>query len=70
MLCTREIPVPGSLPRCIRLLIHWNTRRRQSEVRHIYLREAVRLRPDLSGPVFSNPKGPIGSVHTRTETDQ
>lgn len=49
LMCAGEIPVPGSLPRCIRVLIHWNTESAQSEVRHIYLREATALRPDLSG---------------------
>jgi len=48
MMCACEIPVPGSLPRCIRVLLHWNTETPQGEVRHIYLREAVRLRPDLA----------------------
>ena len=48
MMCAREIPVPGGLPRCIRVLIHWNTDCAQSAIRHIYLREAVKLRPDLS----------------------
>ncbi len=38
--------VAGDLPHCIRVLIHWNTGRSQDEVRHIYLREARRLRPD------------------------
>ena len=47
MMCAREIPVPGSLPRCIRVLLHWNTDKPQSGIRHIYLREAVKLRPDL-----------------------
>jgi chorismate mutase len=47
MLCAREIPVPGSLPRCIRVLIHWNTDIEQEQVRHVYLHEAVKLRPDL-----------------------
>ena len=47
MMCAREIPVPGSLPRCIRVLLHWNTDTPQSGIRHIYLREAVKLRPDL-----------------------
>ncbi len=47
MLCAREIPVPGSLPLCIRVLIHWNTELEQSAIRHVYLREAARLRPDL-----------------------
>lgn len=50
MLCAREIPVPGSLPRTIRVLIHWNTDRLQSQVTHVYLREAERLRPDLAAP--------------------
>lgn len=49
MLCATEIPVPGSLPMCIRLLIHVNTSKRQDEIRHVYLRRAVALRPDLSG---------------------
>jgi chorismate mutase len=47
MLCAREIPVPNSLPRVIRVLVHWNTEISQSEIRHVYLREAVKLRPDL-----------------------
>jgi chorismate mutase len=47
LLCAREIPVPGSLLLCIRLLLHWNTEMPQSEVRHVYLREAAGLRPDL-----------------------
>jgi len=49
MMCAREIPVPESLPLCIRVLIHWNTDREQSAVKHVYLREAVVLRPDLVG---------------------
>ena len=48
MMCAREIPVPGSLPRVIRVLIHWNTERAQHEIVHVYLREAVKLRPDLA----------------------
>jgi chorismate mutase len=47
MLCAREIPVPNSLSRVIRVLVHWNTDVLQSEITHVYLREAVRLRPDL-----------------------
>lgn len=49
MLCGREIPVPDSLPRVIRVLVHWNTECSQSQITHVYLREAVRLRPDLVG---------------------
>ena len=47
MMCAREIPVPGSLPRAIRVLVHWNTETPQSEIKHVYLRDAVKLRPDL-----------------------
>jgi len=47
MLCAREIPVPNSLPRVIRVLVHWNTETPQSKIVHVYLREAVKLRPDL-----------------------
>ncbi len=47
MMCAREIPVPGSLPRVIRVLVHWNTETPQSEIKHVYLRDAVKLRPDL-----------------------
>ena len=49
MLCACEIPVPGSLPGCIRLLLQWNTDLPQSAIRHVYLREAISLRPDLNG---------------------
>ena len=48
LLCTNEIPVPDSLPRCIRILINWNTEKPQAAVAHIYIKEAVHLRPDLS----------------------
>jgi len=47
MLCAREIPVSSSLPRVIRVLVHWNTELPQSEIKHVYLRDAVKLRPDL-----------------------
>ena len=48
LLCGHEMTVPGSLPLCIRVLIHWNTAKSQAEVEHVYVREAERLRPDLS----------------------
>ena len=47
MLCAREIPVPDSLPRVIRVLVQWNTDLPQDRITHVYLREAVKLRPDL-----------------------
>ncbi len=48
MMCAQEISVPKSLPRCIRVLIHWNTDMDQKDIRHVYLHEAAALRPDLS----------------------
>lgn len=48
LLCTHELDVPGSLRKCIRVLIHWNTDKTAAEVQHVYIRDAVRLRPDLS----------------------
>jgi chorismate mutase len=47
MMCIQEMPVPGGLSRCIRVLIHWNTEFEQKNVHHVYLHEAIRLRPDL-----------------------
>jgi len=46
LLHSTEVPVPGSLPRCIRLLVHAYTRRTREEIRHVYLRGATVLRPD------------------------
>ncbi len=48
MICSQEIPVPGGLPRIIRVLVHWNTDVPQSHVRHVYLHDAAKLRPDLA----------------------
>ena len=48
LMCGHEISVPGSLPLCIRVLLHWNTEQEQSESEHVYVREANRLRPDLT----------------------
>ena len=49
LLDAQEIPVPGSLERCVRVLIHWNTDKRQDEVVHIYAKDAKALRPDWIG---------------------
>lgn len=46
--CMQEMYVPGSLPMCIRILIHANTAKAQNEVRFVYLRGARVLRPDLA----------------------
>ena len=53
LMCGREIPVPGALGRCIRVILTWNTERSQAEVRHAFLHGARALRPswaiDLPG---------------------
>lgn len=48
LMCSTEIPVKESLPMCIRVLLHVNTSRSQEDIKHIYLNEAFKLRPDLS----------------------
>ncbi|MYL55144.1 chorismate mutase [Pontibacillus yanchengensis] len=47
VMCMREIPVPNSLEKCIRVMIHFNTEQKQNEVHHLYHNRAVQLRPDL-----------------------
>lgn len=47
LLCATEIPVPGSMPRCIRVLLHVNTEKSQAEIQHVYLGRAMNLRPDI-----------------------
>jgi chorismate mutase len=47
VMCMREIPVPSSLPKCIRVMFHVNTEVSQSEIKHVYLEGAEVLRPDL-----------------------
>ena len=47
LMCAREIPVPGGLERCIRVLLHWNTGLPQETIHHVYLGAAANLRPDL-----------------------
>ena len=48
LLCTHEVDVPGSLRKCVRILVHWNTDKPQSDIQHVYIKDAIRLRPDLS----------------------
>ena len=47
LMCSHEMAVPGDLPRCIRILLHLNTDKPQSAMRHVYLRDAMALRRDL-----------------------
>lgn len=46
--CVHEMKVPGSLARCLRILMHVNTNRTPQEIQHIYLHGARALRPDLA----------------------
>lgn len=47
LMCNQEIPVPGRLPKAVRVMMQVNTQKSQRQMKHIYLREAVKLRPDL-----------------------
>lgn len=47
LMCMHEMDVPNSLPMCVRVMIHWNTTKRASEIKHVYINGAERLRPDL-----------------------
>lgn len=47
VMCTHEMAVPNSMPLCIRVMMHVNTEENQENIQHIYLNDAVKLRPDL-----------------------
>jgi len=47
MICYNEITTPNGLKKCIRLLMYVNTTKPQEKIKHIYLKEAKNLRPDL-----------------------
>ncbi|MCL4413670.1 MAG: chorismate mutase [Acidimicrobiales bacterium] len=49
LLCARELDVAGSVPRCLRVLIHLMTDRSRDQMVHVYLRGARSLRDDLPG---------------------
>jgi chorismate mutase len=48
LMCATEISVPGAMPLCIRVLVHVNTEKSQQDIQHVYLGDAVRLRPDVA----------------------
>jgi len=48
LMCGHEMNVPRALPRCIRILVHWNTDLPAHAIRHVYIKGAAALRPDLS----------------------
>jgi chorismate mutase len=48
LLMVKESGGNGGVERCLRVLVLWNTTRSQAAIRHVYLRGAAALRPDLS----------------------
>jgi len=46
LMCTHEMNVPHGLKHCIRILLHWNTEVAAREVKHVYIKGAIDLRPD------------------------
>lgn len=48
LMCGNEMKVPGSLQKCVRIMIHWNTEKTSDEVVHVYIKGAKQLRPDIS----------------------
>ena len=48
LMCATEIPVPGAMPRVVRLMAHVETDRPRSEIQHVYLRGAAALRLDIA----------------------
>ena len=51
LLCAADLDVPGSVPRCVRVLLTVNCDRSPDELRHVYLGEARTLRPDWAKEV-------------------
>ncbi len=50
LMCAREIPVPGDVEMCIRVMVHWNTDLPQAGIRHVYLKATAQLRPEFAAP--------------------
>lgn len=48
VMCMHEMDVPNALPLCIRVLIHADVEVSQKDVKHLYLNDAIKLRPDLA----------------------
>jgi chorismate mutase len=49
LMCGHEMNKPGGLPMCLRILLHVNTDKPAKDVKHVYLRGARVLRPDIEG---------------------
>ncbi len=63
LMCTQEMYVKGSIEMCIRVLVNIECDKTQKDMKHIYLKEAVKLRPDLAKRCFISVAidGPAGS---------
>jgi chorismate mutase len=48
LICATEIPVPGAMPRVVRLMAHVETDQPRSAIQHVYLRGAAALRLDIA----------------------
>jgi len=48
LICSTEIPVPGAMPRVVRLMAHVDTSLPRSAIQHVYLRGAAALRLDIA----------------------
>jgi chorismate mutase len=51
LMCMHEMNVPHGLKMCVRILLHWNTDVSAQDVEHVYIKGAVKLRPDRVKPV-------------------
>lgn len=67
LICGREIPVPGALGKCIRILVHWNADRPQEEVRHVFLHGARALRPHWAVDLPGDPPLDARAVERATQ---
>ncbi|MCP3738735.1 chorismate mutase [Rossellomorea sp. BNER] len=47
VMCMQEMDVEESLAKCVRVMIHYNTNKSQEKIHHVYLEDAIKLRPDL-----------------------
>lgn len=51
LLCGHEMNKPGALPMCLRVLLHVNTEKPAKDIKHVYLRGARVLRPDIESQI-------------------
>lgn len=65
LICGREIPVPGALERCVRVLIAWNTTKPQSAIQHAFMHGARQLRPGWAYPRRSETSGTYSGPRRR-----